>query len=162
MSKKLLTLGSLATLAIALPGSQRPLGDDEDNDTPLPLIIWHGELDFLPGLAPTRSAFLTIFSSQVSEIPTEMKASSPLPLSPKPFTPALSFTSLPKAPIPTPTNARPSGATSMLRLTSSARTSPQIPSSLQHQPSMRLASARVVSSSAAGSSVAKAPLSDPL
>lgn len=43
MSKKLLTLGSLATFAVALPGSQRTLGDDEDNDTPLPLIIWHGK-----------------------------------------------------------------------------------------------------------------------
>lgn len=43
LSKKLLTLGSLATFAVALPGSQKPLGEDDDNDTPLPLIIWHGE-----------------------------------------------------------------------------------------------------------------------
>ncbi|CAN8101823.1 unnamed protein product [Discula destructiva] len=44
LSKKLLTLGSLAVSAVALPSShsQKPLTDDEDNDTPLPLIIWHG------------------------------------------------------------------------------------------------------------------------
>ncbi|CAN8101824.1 unnamed protein product [Discula destructiva] len=49
LSKKLLTLGSLAVSAVALPSShsQKPLTDDEDNDTPLPLIIWHGELHLL-------------------------------------------------------------------------------------------------------------------
>lgn len=46
LSKKLLTLGSLVVSSVALPSSpsQRPLGDDDDNDTPLPLIIWHGKL----------------------------------------------------------------------------------------------------------------------
>lgn len=80
MSKKLLTLGSLATFAIALPGSQRPLGDDEDNDTPLPLIIWHGEhLSFpLFNMDPIDPSFvINQPSPQVSETPTEMKASSP-------------------------------------------------------------------------------------
>ncbi|PSR80970.1 Alpha/Beta hydrolase protein [Coniella lustricola] len=52
-SHRLLTLGSLATLALALPSThhhQRPLEDnsrtnDDDDDyhpTPLPLVIWHG------------------------------------------------------------------------------------------------------------------------
>ena len=42
--KLLLTFGSLAS-ALALPGwLQKTLGDDEDNDdTPLPLVIWHGK-----------------------------------------------------------------------------------------------------------------------
>lgn len=80
MSKKLLTLGSLATFAVALPGSQRPLGDDEDNDTPLPLIIWHGEhrpilLSIWIHIDPPYIS--NYFPPQVSETPTEMKASSP-------------------------------------------------------------------------------------
>lgn len=45
LSNKLLTVGCLIVSSVALPSlpSQQPLGDDDDNDTPLPLIIWHGK-----------------------------------------------------------------------------------------------------------------------
>lgn len=42
-SKRLLTLGSLLASTVASPSSQRPLGEDDDTDNPLPLIIWHGK-----------------------------------------------------------------------------------------------------------------------
>ena len=40
--KLLLTAGLLAARSVAVP-SQRTLEDDDD-DTPLPLVIWHGML----------------------------------------------------------------------------------------------------------------------
>lgn len=53
LSKRLLTFGSLLASTIAFPSSQRPLQDDDDDDTPLPLIIWHGQYNI-----PIHSSFL--------------------------------------------------------------------------------------------------------
>ncbi|KAL8403764.1 hypothetical protein RB594_008861 [Gaeumannomyces avenae] len=41
-AKLFLTLGSLAASTLALPWSQKLLGSDEDDDTPLPVVVWHG------------------------------------------------------------------------------------------------------------------------
>lgn len=165
LSKKLLTLGSLATSAVALPSSQRPIGDEDDNDTPLPLIIWHGEPTLLPSIrAHTIQPSLSnhSFPTQVSATPTATKVSSPLPPSPKPSTRALSSMSSPKELTRMPTSAPPSGATSTPRSISSARTSPQIPSSAPPPLSTPSASARAASSCAAGSSDATPLPCDPL
>lgn len=153
LSKTLLTLGSLAASAVALPSSQRPLGDDgdDDNDTPLPLIIWHGEHVSTQRLAPPPASLLTTTAPiQVWATPTATKASNPLPPSPKPSIQALLFMLSPKEPIPTPTSAPPSGATSTPRSTSSATTSPRTPSSAPPPLSTLSASARAASSSVAG------------
>ena len=44
--KLLLTSGSLIAAALASP-VQKPLNDDDIDDTPLPLVIWHGKPDRL-------------------------------------------------------------------------------------------------------------------
>lgn len=41
-AKLFLTFGSLVASTLALPWSQKPLGNDEDDDTPLPVVVWHG------------------------------------------------------------------------------------------------------------------------
>jgi palmitoyl-protein thioesterase len=43
---RLLVIGSLLTAAIAKPVHSR-LDDGDDDDTPLPLVIWHGKHAFL-------------------------------------------------------------------------------------------------------------------
>lgn len=45
--KLLLTAGSLLTAAVANPLNKR-FDDDDDDDTPLPLVIWHGEMLLSP------------------------------------------------------------------------------------------------------------------
>lgn len=44
--KLLFTSGSLIAAALASP-AQKPLSDDDIDDTPLPLVIWHGKTDVL-------------------------------------------------------------------------------------------------------------------
>jgi palmitoyl-protein thioesterase len=42
---RLLVIGSLITASIAKPFERR-VGDGDEDDTPLPLVIWHGKRTF--------------------------------------------------------------------------------------------------------------------
>lgn len=44
--KLLFTSGSLIAAALASP-VQKPLSDDDIDDTPLPLVVWHGKSEIL-------------------------------------------------------------------------------------------------------------------
>ena len=76
----LLTAGSLLTAAFANPLPKR-LEDEDDDDTPLPLVIWHGKT--MRALRSPIMCFLTV-GWQDWAITSPPKASEALERSPKP------------------------------------------------------------------------------
>lgn len=97
--KLLFTAGSLLTAAVANPLNKR--FDDDDDDTPLPLVIWHGErLSPQMDQNPLNDMQLQDWATTLP--PKASEASAP---SPRPSTQAPSSTTCTSATTPTPTRA---------------------------------------------------------
>lgn len=104
--KLLLTAGSLLIAAVANPLNKR-FDDDDDDDTPLPLVIWHGEI-LSSGHPHHRPTDIHLQDWATTSPPKASEASAP---SPRPSTRGPSFITSTSATTPTATRARPSSAT---------------------------------------------------
>lgn len=105
--KLLLTAGSLLAAAVANPLNKR-FDDDDDDDTPLPLVIWHGEMLLSSQMDQHPLTDIHLQDWATTSPPKASAASAP---SPRPSTPGPSSTTCTSGTTRTATRARPSSAT---------------------------------------------------